>query len=173
MTLTEEASRMRRKTLLEMYAFPVVIALRISQEFLGRQIIRFVAGGAMFGNWDGRAGQGFLLRSPLNPEPVEFPGGRTRVDLKVFHIDCWIFPGMGQPDKIGECRKRALGYHLNGTVGHILHVSVYSGSLCTGCNKVPVSYSLHPALCHGSDPLHTVLEGTGIFINFGKCFRDW
>jgi hypothetical protein len=114
-----------------------------------------------------------FLHLPFNPEPVEFPGGLTWVDQNIFDMDYRIFPGMGQPDKIGECRKRTLGYHLNGTVRHIFHVSVYSGCLRTGCNKVPVSYSLYPALCHGCDPLHTVLEGIGIFINFGKCFREW
>src|SRR5208337_2904992 len=105
---------------------------------------------------------------PFHPEAMELPRGMARRDCDLLDLDHRIVPCMGEPDKICKRGRGALGYHLHGTVRHILHVPVDPGFMGAFFYKMAVSHSLHPSPGNGRDPLHTVLLRKRSAINLGK-----
>lgn len=97
---------------------------------------------------------------------MEFFGGGTVADHDIFNMYYWITPCMGQSDKISKGCRRTLSNHLDSAIRKVPYVSMNSCRMGTVRNKVPVSYSLNTAFCHGGDPFH------GIFSD-PRGFIDW
>jgi hypothetical protein len=99
---------------------------------------------------------------------MEFPCCRPFFYRDPLNTDNGIVFCMDKAEKIVKGCRRTLSHHLDRAIREVPNNAVHPGDVRTFRNIVPVAYTLHPAMCHGGYPFHTIRSGTGFVIKVRK-----